>query len=85
MNLTIHALKYPREGFKKLRYMEHYLWIGKKTGIRNFMDRLEILSTYLPLFPPLRGELFNELSDIQKANIFMIHFLIIILKKNERG
>jgi hypothetical protein len=45
MKLTIHVLKDPRGGFKQVRYIERYLWIGKNTGIRNFMDRLDILST----------------------------------------
>jgi hypothetical protein len=49
--------------------MEHYLWIGKNTGIQNFMDRLDILSSYLPLFPPIRGEFFKELSERQKLTI----------------
>jgi hypothetical protein len=63
MKLTIYVLKDPRAGFKQVSYIEHYLWIGKNTGIRNFMDRLVILSTYLPLFPPLKGEVLKELSD----------------------
>jgi hypothetical protein len=45
MKLTIHFLKDPRAGFKQVRYMECFLWIGNNTGIRNFMDRLDILST----------------------------------------
>jgi hypothetical protein len=49
--------------------MERFLWIGKNTGIRVFMDRLDIISTYLPLFPPIKGEVLNELSDNQKATI----------------
>jgi hypothetical protein len=69
MKLTIHALKYPRAGFKQVRYMERHLFIGKNTGVRVFMDRLDILSTYLPLFPPMKGELLKELSDSQKATI----------------
>jgi hypothetical protein len=59
MNLTIQVLKGPRSGFKQIRYMEHYLFIGKSTGVRVFMDRLDILSTYLSLFPPMKGD--NEL------------------------
>jgi hypothetical protein len=69
MKLTINVLKDPRAGFQKIRYMERLLWIGKHTGIRVFMDRLDILSTYLPLFPPMNGEVLKELSDNQKANI----------------
>jgi hypothetical protein len=59
MKLTIQLLKDPRAGFKQVRYIERFLWIGKNTGIRNFMDSLEILSTYLPLFPPLKGEVLK--------------------------
>jgi hypothetical protein len=69
MKLTIHVLKDPRAGFKQISYIERFLWIGKNTGIRNFMDRLDILSTHLPLFPPMKGEELKELSDIQKATI----------------
>jgi hypothetical protein len=49
--------------------MEHFLWIRKNTGIRVFMDRLDILLTYLPLFPPMKGELLKEISDRKKSNI----------------
>jgi hypothetical protein len=69
MKLKIHILKDPRAGFKQVRYIERYLFIGKNTGIRVFMDRLDILLTYLPLFPPMKGEVLNELSDNQKATI----------------
>jgi hypothetical protein len=69
MKLTIHFLKDPLAGFKQVRYMERFLWIGKNTRIRVFMDRLDILSTYLPLFPPMKGELLKELSDNHKATI----------------
>jgi hypothetical protein len=69
MKLTIHVLKDPRAGFKQVRYMERHLFIGKNTCVRVFMDRLDILSTYLPLFPPMKGEVLKELSDSQKATI----------------
>jgi hypothetical protein len=69
LELAIHLLKDPRDGFKKLRYMECFLWIGKNTGIGFFMDSLDILTTYLPLFPPMKGEVLKELSDRQKATI----------------
>jgi hypothetical protein len=42
MKLTIHVLKDPRTGFKQTRYMECHLFIGKNTGVRVFMDRLDI-------------------------------------------
>jgi hypothetical protein len=69
MKLTIHVLKDPRDGFKQVRYIEQFIWIGKNTGIHNFMDYLGIFSTYLPLFPHMKGEVLKELSDRQKANI----------------
>jgi hypothetical protein len=69
MRLTIHVLKDLRAGFKQVRYMERHLFIGKNTNVRVFMDRLDILSTYLPLFPPMKGELLKELSDSQKSTI----------------
>jgi hypothetical protein len=69
MKLTIHVLKDPRAGFKQIRYMERFLLIGKHTGIRVFMDRLDILSTYLPLFPPRKDEVLQEISDNQKGTI----------------
>jgi hypothetical protein len=44
------------------------LLIVKQTGIIDFMDRLDILSTYLVVI---------ELTDAQKATIlYMMHFLI---------
>jgi hypothetical protein len=69
MKLTIHFFKIPRAGFKKIRYMERFLFIGKYTGIRVFMDRLDILSTYLPLFPSMKDEVLKELIDNQKSTI----------------
>jgi hypothetical protein len=69
MKLTIHVLKDPRSGFKQIRYIERFLWIGKNTGIWNFMDRFDILSTYLPLFPHMKCELLKELSDRQKTTM----------------
>jgi hypothetical protein len=81
MKLTIHVLKDPRSGFKQLRYMEHYLFIGKNTGVRVFMDQLDILSTYLPLFPPMKGEVLTELSDNKKATILYDALLNYYIKK----
>jgi hypothetical protein len=69
MNLSIHVLKDPRAGFKQVTYTERFLWIGKNTGIRIFMDRLDILLAYLPLFPPMKCEVLKELSDRQKTTI----------------
>jgi hypothetical protein len=79
--LTIHVLKDPRAGFKQVRYMERLLWIGKNTSIRIFMDRLDILSTYLPLFPPMKGEVLKELSDRQTSTILCDALLHNYIKK----
>jgi hypothetical protein len=69
MKLTFNVLKDPRAGLKQVRYMERFLCIRKITSFQLFMDRLDILSTYLPLFPPMKGEVLKELSDRQKATI----------------
>jgi hypothetical protein len=69
MKLNTHVLKDPQAGFKQVRYMERFLWIAKNTGIQNFMESLDNLSTYLPLFPPMKGEVLKELSERQKATI----------------
>jgi hypothetical protein len=70
MKLTIHVLKDPRAVFKHVRYIERFPWIGKNTVIQNFMEHLDILSTYLPLFSPMKGELLKEISDHHKSTIF---------------
>jgi hypothetical protein len=72
MKFTIHFLKDPKAGFKQVPYIERYLWIGKNTGIWNFMDRLDILSTYLPPSPPMKVEVIKDLSDRQKATILFV-------------
>jgi hypothetical protein len=69
MKLAIHVLKDPLAGFKQVRYMERFLWIGKHTGIRIFMDRLDILLAHLPLFPPMKGEVLKEIGDRQNTTI----------------
>jgi hypothetical protein len=46
-----------------------FLFIGKNQGIWVFIDHLEILSTYLPLFQPMKGEVLKEFSDNQKVTI----------------
>jgi hypothetical protein len=83
MKLTIHALKDPGAGIKQIRYLERYLWIGKQTGVLHFMDCLDILSTYPPLFPPARNTLLSELTDIKKAEI-LYDFLPHYFKKKKR-
>jgi hypothetical protein len=69
MKLTIHVFKDPRVGLKQVRYIESYIWIGKNKGVHISMDCLDILSTYLPLFLPLKGEVFKILSDQHKSTI----------------
>jgi hypothetical protein len=56
MALTMHVLKDPRAGFKHKCYMERNIFIGNHStggGVRAFLDRIDVLSTYLPLFPPI--------------------------------
>jgi hypothetical protein len=65
--------------------MERFLFIGKHTGIRLFMDRLDILSTYLPLFPPMKGELLKEISDNKKATILYNALPNYYIKKMEEA
>jgi hypothetical protein len=81
MKLTINVIKYSRAGFKQVSYIECYLWIGKNTCTRNFMDHLDILSTYLPLFPPMKGEVLKKLSDRKKTNILYDAILHNYIKK----
>jgi hypothetical protein len=66
MKLTVHVLKDAHAGFEQKRYIEHNLCIEKKTGVRNFMDRINILSTYIPLFLPIRNECISKLTDPEK-------------------
>jgi hypothetical protein len=46
--------------------MEHHLLMGKQTGVRNFMDCIDILSSCLPLFTP---KLMSKLTNTEKAAI----------------
>jgi hypothetical protein len=73
VNLALRVLEDTREGMKHKRYMECHLFMGKQTGVRNFMDIIDILSNYLPLFPPIRNELMSELTDPEKQQYFMMH------------
>jgi hypothetical protein len=43
--LTVHVLKDACAAFKQKRYMECHLFKGNQTGLRNFMDRIDILYT----------------------------------------
>jgi hypothetical protein len=66
MALKVHVLKDPREGFKQKCYMERNLFIGNHStggGVRAFLDRIDVLSTYLPLFPPILNVTYQELTN----------------------
>jgi hypothetical protein len=66
MALTVRVLKDPRAGFKQKRYVERDLFIGNRStggGVRAFLDRIDVLSTYLPLFPPILNVTYQELTD----------------------
>jgi hypothetical protein len=47
------------------------------------MDRLDILSTYLPLFPPMNGEVLKELSDRYKTTILYDSLPYYYIKKTK--
>jgi hypothetical protein len=69
MTLTVHVLNDPRAGFKQKRYMERNLFIGNHStggGVRAFLDRIDVLSTYLPLFPPILNVTYQELTNQEK-------------------
>jgi hypothetical protein len=69
MALTVHVLKDCRAGFKQKHYMERNLFIGNhSTGgvVRAFLDRMDVLSTYLPLFPPIFNVTYQEITNQEK-------------------
>jgi hypothetical protein len=69
MALTVHVLRDPRAVFKQKRYMERNLFIGNHStgrGARAFLDRIDVLSTYLPLFPPILNVNYQELTNQEK-------------------
>jgi hypothetical protein len=69
MALTVHVLKDPRAGFKQKHYMERNLFIGNHStggGVRAFLDRIDVLSTYLPFFSPVLNVTYQELTNQEK-------------------
>jgi hypothetical protein len=69
MALTVHVLKDPRAGFKQKRCMERNLFIGNHStggGVRAFLDRIDVSSTYLPLFLPILNVTYQELTNQEK-------------------
>jgi hypothetical protein len=69
MALTVHVLKDPWAGFKQKRYMERNLFTGNHStggGVRDFLDRIDVLSTYLPLFPPILNVTYQEFTNTKK-------------------
>jgi hypothetical protein len=52
--------------------MERNLLIGNHStcgGVRAFLDRIVVLSTYLPLFPPIFNVTYQELTNQEKQLI----------------
>jgi hypothetical protein len=69
MALTVHVLKDPRAGFKQKCYMERNLFIRNHLtggGVRASLDRIDVLSTCLPLFPPIFNVTYQELKNQEK-------------------
>jgi hypothetical protein len=74
MALTMHVLKDPQAGFKQKHYMEYNLFIGNQStggGVGAFLDRIDVLSTYLPLFPPILNVTYQELTNQEKQLMLM--------------
>jgi hypothetical protein len=70
MKLTVHVIKDSRAGYKHKSYMERHLFLGK-TGVRNFCDRIDILYTSLPVFPPIHDTRMNKLTnDVKQAMLY---------------
>jgi hypothetical protein len=49
--------------------MEHNLFIGNHStggGVGAFLDRIDVLSTYLPLCPPILNVSYQELTNQEK-------------------
>jgi hypothetical protein len=72
MALTVHVLKDPRAGFKQKCYMERNLFIGNHStggGVRAFLYRIDVLSTCLPLFPPILNVTYQELTSQEKQRM----------------
>jgi hypothetical protein len=72
MALTVHVFKDPRAGFKQKRYMERNLFIGNHStggGVRAFLDQIDVLSTYPPLFPPILNVTYQELTNQEKQQM----------------
>jgi hypothetical protein len=70
MSLTVHVLKDPRAGFKHKRYMERNIFIGNHStggGVMAFLDRIDVLSTCLPLFPPILNVTYQDLTKLKKT------------------
>jgi hypothetical protein len=53
MIIMEHFLKDTRAGYKQKYYIERHLFLRKQTGVRDCIDRLDIVSTYLALYPPI--------------------------------
>jgi hypothetical protein len=69
MSLTVHVFMDPRAVFKQKRYMERNLFIVNHSncgGVRAFLDRIDVLSTYFSLFPPILNVTYQELTNQEK-------------------
>jgi hypothetical protein len=84
MAQTVHVLKDPRAGFKHKRYIERNMFIGNHStggGVRAFLDRIDLLSTYLPLFPSLLNVAYQELTNQENQICSLMHSLRITLTR----
>jgi hypothetical protein len=52
--------------------MECNLFIGNNStggGVRAFLDRIDVVSMYLPLFPPIVNVTYQELTNQEKKRM----------------
>jgi hypothetical protein len=72
MSLTLYVFKDPRAGFNQKCYMERNMFIRNQSnggGVRAFLDRIDVLSTHLPLFPPILNLDYQELTNQEKQRM----------------
>jgi hypothetical protein len=65
-------LKDPRAGFKQKHNMERNLFIGNHSsggGVRAFLDRIDVLSTNHPFFPPILNATYQDLTNQEKQRM----------------
>jgi hypothetical protein len=68
--LTEHTIKEEYASHLQVRYIKQYLFIGR-TGVRAFCDRMDVLSSYFPFFPPVNGIRLTEMNNRDKHEVLV--------------